>query len=68
MYYNRKKKANMKFEWDLRKNHLNTIGSINGFITVIVVVYCDRGDVIRIISARKANAKEREVYYGKKIN
>jgi uncharacterized DUF497 family protein len=42
-----------------------TIGSINGMLTVIMVVYTDREDTIRIISARKANEAERKVYYGK---
>ena len=40
-----------------------TIGSINGMIAVLFVVYTERADHIRIISARKANAKEREVYF-----
>lgn len=33
---------------------------------VIVVVYTWRGDLIRIISARKATPQEREVYGGKR--
>ena len=31
---------------------------------VIFVVYTERGDVIRIISARKAEAFERRIYHG----
>lgn len=31
---------------------------------VLFVVYTDRGDATRIISARKATAAETEVYYG----
>ena len=43
-----------------------TIGMVNGFITVITVIYTNRKDVIRIISARKANKEEREDYYDSK--
>ena len=39
---------------------------VNGFITVITVIYTNRKDVIRIISARKANKEEREDYYDSK--
>ena len=39
------------------------IGSIDGKITVLTVVYTERNDLIRIISARKANNEERRVYY-----
>ena len=42
-----------------------TIGSINGLLTVIMVVYTDREETIRIISARKANESDRKAYYGK---
>ena len=31
---------------------------------VLLVIYTQRGDATRLISARKATAKEREVYYG----
>ena len=37
------------------------LGEVEG--RVLFVVYTERGDVIRIISARKANKKERKVYY-----
>lgn len=37
------------------------IGLVN---KVLFVVYTDREDATRIISARKATAKERSVYYG----
>ena len=40
-----------------------TIGALNGLIMVLFVVYTERADHIRIISARKANAKEKEVYF-----
>ena len=45
-----------------------TIGSINGFVTVLTVVYTERQDTIRIISARKANEAERRTYYDQKDN
>jgi len=37
------------------------LGEVEG--RVLFVVYTERSDVIRIISARKANKKERKVYY-----
>lgn len=42
------------------------IGTINGFLMVIVVSYTLRnnGKTIRLISARKAEKEEREEYYG----
>ncbi len=41
-----------------------TIGEIHDKLFVITVVYTEREDSIRIISARKATLKEREAYYG----
>lgn len=41
-----------------------TIGEINGVTVVLLVVYTERGDAIRLISARKATNKERRLYYG----
>lgn len=41
-----------------------TIGEINGIAVVLLVVYTERGDAIRLISARKATNKERRLYYG----
>lgn len=41
------------------------IGDILG-IMVVVIVYTERNKNIRIISARKANKKERVLYHGKK--
>ncbi len=38
-----------------------SIGYVNG---VLVVVHTDRGEAIRIISARPADKKERVKYYG----
>lgn len=48
------------------EDRYKTIGSINGFVTVITVIYSVRSKSIRIISARKADRKEKEQYYGKK--
>ena len=41
-----------------------TIGSINGMLMVLMVVYTEYNDTVRIISARMANKREREAYYG----
>ncbi|MBO6178696.1 MAG: BrnT family toxin [Selenomonadaceae bacterium] len=38
-----------------------TIGRVK---KILFVVYTERGDTTRLISARKANKMEREVYYG----
>ena len=38
------------------------IGLVN---EILFVIYTERGKSIRIISARKATPKERELYYGK---
>lgn len=46
---------------DFSEYRIQTIGSIG---KVIFVVYTERNNRCRIISARKANAKERELYYG----
>ena len=46
---------------DFSEDRIQTIGSIG---KVIFVVYTERNNRCRIISARKANAKERELYYG----
>ena len=40
-----------------------TIGEINGVAIVVFVVYTERGDAIRLISARKATKQERRAYY-----
>ena len=37
------------------------IGKVND---VLFVIYTERGEKIRLISARKANAYERRIYYG----
>jgi uncharacterized DUF497 family protein len=45
-----------------------TIGEINGIAVVLMVVYTERGDAIRLISARKATKQERRMYYGSQGN
>lgn len=40
-----------------------TIGAIDQVPIVVTVVYTERGQSIRIISARKATAEERRMYY-----
>lgn len=47
----------MKFEWDDHK------GQINSITLIVMVVYTERTDVIRIISARLATTREKEAYY-----
>ena len=40
-----------------------TIGAVGGLVTVLCVVYTERKNAIRIISARCATNREKEVYY-----
>lgn len=40
-----------------------TIGEINGEVILLTVVYTEREETIRLISARKATARERRVYH-----
>lgn len=40
-----------------------TIGTIGGVAYVVVVVYTERKEAIRLISARKATNQERRMYY-----
>lgn len=63
----------LKFEWDEQKNESNikkqdyceertiTVGLIGN--SVCVVVYTRREEICRIISARKANEREKRRYY-----
>ena len=39
------------------------IGAVGSMLVILTVVFTERGDKIRIISARKATAKERKMYY-----
>ena len=41
-----------------------TIGMINNTAVILMVVYTERREAVRIISARKATKKEMEAYYG----
>jgi len=56
--------SDQRFEWDERKNSAN---QKKHSISVVVVCHCYREneDVIRIISARKATAAERNEYMGR---
>ena len=40
-----------------------TIGQINGVAIIVLVVYTERKNAIRLISARKATKQERSMYY-----
>lgn len=40
-----------------------TIGVINNVVYLVTVIYTERGEVIRLISARKATLEERKKYY-----
>ena len=42
------------------------IGSIDGEVVILFVVFTKRGQKIRIISARKANKQERAIYENQK--
>ena len=44
------------------EDRYNTIGMVNN---VLFVVYTERREAIRIISARPATRRERSVYYGR---
>jgi len=46
--------------YDYGEDRLITLGRLAG--RVVVVVYVSRGENIRIISMRKANAREKEIY------
>ncbi|MEG0771517.1 MAG: BrnT family toxin [Clostridia bacterium] len=46
------------------ENRYVTIGQINGIeVVVVMVVYTERKEKVRLISARKATPKERSLYY-----
>lgn len=45
-----------------------TIGEIGGTFMVVTVVYTERPEAIRIISARRATRVEKEEYYGYQNN
>ena len=45
-----------------------TIGEVGGTFMVVTVVYTERTEAIRIISARRATRAEKEAYYGHQDN
>lgn len=45
-----------------KEQRYQTIGSVNDLVVMLVVYTC-RNEKKRIISARKASKKEREIYY-----
>ena len=47
---------------DIEERYI-TIGQINSITLIVMVVYTERTDVIRIISARLATTREKEAYY-----
>jgi uncharacterized DUF497 family protein len=56
-----------RVEWedirgDYREERFVTVGEVNA--EVLSVAYTVRGDVIRMIPARRASKKEKEEYYG----
>lgn len=50
------------FHSDIEERYI-CIGVINGVAYLVTVVYTERKDMIRIISARKATKRERKLYY-----
>ena len=52
----------------LDEDRFLTIGEIGGTFMVVTVVYTDRPEAIRIISARRATKAEKEEYYGYQNN
>ncbi|MDE7229453.1 MAG: BrnT family toxin [Oscillospiraceae bacterium] len=47
----------------INEDRLITIGEVNGKLMLLFVSFTERGDAIRIISARKANKADRRKYY-----
>ena len=45
------------------EDRYKAIGRIGKVVTVITVVYTERGEKIRLISARVATKEEEEIYY-----
>ena len=59
--------SDMVVKEDVKKDYGETrfIGIGKALENIILLVYTMRKTVIRIISARKANSKEKQVYYGR---
>lgn len=53
------------YEHSITEDRYNVIGMVND---VLFVVYTERDNNIRLISARKATEQERRVYYGRGYN
>jgi hypothetical protein len=50
-----------RFHSTLEEERFLAIGEVGGVLTV---VFTERGEAKRLISARCANSKEKEIYYG----
>ena len=50
----------LKFEWDEEKDRYIAIGMVGD---LLFVVFTERGENIRLISARLATENERRLYY-----
>jgi uncharacterized DUF497 family protein len=55
--------GNMDKKHSTYEDRYITIGQINNTTVIVVVVYTERTNTIRIISARAATKREREAYY-----
>ena len=54
------------FKHSILEDRFVIIGRVKNLNKIIYVVYTERGDSIRIISARYATRKEEEMYYDRK--
>ena len=50
-------------EHSIDEDRYLAIGAIGNMLVILTVVFTERNEKIRIISARKATAKERKMYY-----
>jgi uncharacterized DUF497 family protein len=56
----------MRYEWDQAKNRSNFVKhglDLEDTGRVLVIAHAPRGPATRIISMRKANRREQEIYY-----
>lgn len=51
-------------EHSLEEDRYKTIGMLNNTLLIVCVIYTQRNELCRIISARKATKKEELAYYG----
>lgn len=51
------------FKNSISEDRYITIGEIHGQLLLVFVSYTERGDAVRIISARRATKTERSEYY-----